>query len=121
MTACCAMTRWLRTIPAAIAMLLLAAHFFRGGALAMVVTCAAATVLAFVRHPLADLVVRAALVAGVLVWAHTAWALAQARLSEGRPYLRMVVILGAVAAFTALSAWLLPRAPTGGDSPRSSA
>jgi hypothetical protein len=40
----------------------------------------------------------------------TAWRIAQSRMNAGMPYLRMLAILGAVAAFTAFAAWILPGA-----------
>jgi hypothetical protein len=53
---------------------------------------------------------RLGLSAGCVVWVITAWRIAQSRMSAGTPYLRMLAILGAVAAFTAFAAWILPAA-----------
>lgn len=103
------MKRILRSIPAALAALALAAHFYRSGSLALTAACLVGMVLVFVRAPWAILVARSGLTTGVIIWAHTAWRIAHARMAEGRPHTRMLVILGAVALFTAFAAWLLPR------------
>jgi hypothetical protein len=52
-------------------------------------------------------VVQAVLSVGVLEWVRATVALTGERMSEGRPYGRMMVILGAVAAVTAASALVL--------------
>ena len=51
--------------------------------------------------------VQIALTLGVIVWLRAAWLFAAARRAAGAPYVRLWVILGGVAAFTALAAWLL--------------
>jgi hypothetical protein len=101
---------WLRSIPAALAALLLAAHFYREAAMIPSFFCVAAVVLAFIRRPWVVLALRVGLAAGIVVWLLTAWRIAQARMDAGTPYVRMLAILGAVAAFTAIAAWVLPGA-----------
>lgn len=98
----------LRTIPAALAAFLLAAHFYRAAAMIPAFFCVAAVVLVFIRRPRIVLALRVGLAAGTVVWLMTAWRIAQARRDSGTPYLRMLAILGAVAAFTAFAAWALP-------------
>lgn len=44
---------------------------------------------------------------GSLAWVWVAWLRVDARLAEGQPWLRLALIMGAVACFTAGSAWLL--------------
>jgi hypothetical protein len=100
----------LRSIPAALAALLLAAHFYRAAEMIPAFLCLAAIVLMFVRLPWVVLALRVGLAAGAVVWLITAWRIAQARMDSGTPYLRMLAILGAVAAFTAIAAWTLPGA-----------
>jgi hypothetical protein len=107
------MARALRSIPAVLAALLLAAHYVRAASYALAAVCVAAIVLLFFSRPWATVALRAGLAAGVLVWAATAWRIASLRMSEGRPYGRMLLILGAVAAFTAFAAWILPRPQAG--------
>ncbi len=99
----------LRSIPAVLALLVLAAHFYRAAAFVPAVLCVAAIALVFVKRPWALLVLRWGLAAGAVVWMMTAWRIAQDRMAAGKPYLRMLVILGAVAAFTAVAAWALGR------------
>lgn len=98
----------LRTVPAVLASLLLAAHFLRAENLPLVVGCLLLAVAVAIPRPTVRLACRLLLAAGVPIWLLTAWRIAQARLDAGAPYVRMLVILGAVAAFTLLAAWLLP-------------
>lgn len=100
----------LKSLPAALASLLLAAHFLRSGALPLVLACLVLLALCFVRRPWARITVRSALAAAVAVWLMTAWRLAGLREAAGQPAGRLWLILGAVAAFTAFAAWLLPPA-----------
>jgi len=104
------MARVLRSIPAVLALLLLAAHFYRASSLVLAVLCVAATALAFTGPAWAVAVLRTMLAAGSVLWVVTAWQIARARLSSGMPYLRLLAILGAVAVFTAIAAWALPAA-----------
>ncbi len=99
---------FLRRVPAVLSALVLAAHFFRAGSAALAAASVLLVPLAFIRTPAVTVAARLILVAACAVWLETAWALARVRMAEGRPYLRMVAILSAVAAFAALSAWLLP-------------
>lgn len=102
------MARIARSIPAAVAALLLAAHFFRGAALVPAALCAASIGLFFVTRPWATHALRLGLAAGTVVWIVTAWRIAQARIDAGMPYQRMLAILGGVAVFTVFAAWILP-------------
>ena len=102
----------LRSIPAVLAALLLAAHFYRAAAIVPAAFCVAAVLLVFIRRPSAALALRVGLAAGTVVWLVTAWRIAQARMDAGTPYFRMLAILGAVAAFTAFAAWIYPVART---------
>jgi len=104
------MPRVLRSIPAALAALLLAAHFYRGSAWGAASVCVVAAALSFVRRPLVAAAVRVGLACGSAVWIVTAWRIAQGRIATGTPYLRMVVIMSVVAAFTVLAACVLPEA-----------
>jgi len=102
------MARFLRSIPAVLAALVLAAHFYRAAAVVPAVLCVAAVALPFVRRPWAVSALRLGLAAGSVVWIVTAWRIARTRMDAGMPYLRMLAILGAVAVFTAIAAWVLP-------------
>lgn len=83
---------------------LLAAHFYRAGQLALAVASLALIALLAVPRRWAARAVQIALVLGALEWLRTLAVFAAARLSAGQPYLRLAVILLAVAAFTATSA-----------------
>jgi hypothetical protein len=98
-----------------LAALLLAAHFYRGGATVAAGLSLALGALAFVRHRWARRWLQAGLLAGVVVWLHTAWTLAAGRVGQGQPYGRMLAILGAVAALTAVAAWWCRPLPTDPD------
>ncbi len=89
-----------------LALLLLAAHFYRGGWLPLAALSVALLPLLAVPRPWAARTVQAALVLGALEWLRTLAGLVSMRLALGQPYLRLAVILGAVAAFTLLAAWI---------------
>jgi len=91
-------------VPAALAALLLAAHFYRAGALWGVALAVALVALLPVRRPWAARTVQAGLVLGALEWVRTLATFAAVRVSTGQPYVRMALILGAVALVTALAA-----------------
>lgn len=95
----------------ALALLLLAAHFYRAGALLVALGCVALLPLLAVHYAWAVRGLQIALVAGCLEWLWTATLLMQQRLALGQPWLRMALILGAVALFTAAAAlvWRHPR------------
>jgi presenilin-like A22 family membrane protease len=99
-----------RSIPAVMALIVLAAHFYRAEAVVPAIICVAAIALVFLRRPWPMWIVRLGLSAGSVLWLITAWRIAQSRMNAGMPYLRMLAILGAVAAFTAFAAWILPGA-----------
>jgi len=87
-----------------IAAILLAAHFYRAGQLALAVLAAGALVLLAVPRPWAARALQVALLAGALEWLRTLALFASMRMAAGQPYLRLALILGVVAAFTAASA-----------------
>lgn len=94
---------WRLSLPV-LALLLLAAHFWRAGAWPLVLICMALLpLLAWHRRWVAH-AVQATLVLGTLEWLRTAALLAQQRLALGQPVVRMVLILAAVALFTAAAA-----------------
>jgi len=97
--------------PAALSLLVLGAHFLRAGDPALVLVCLALAGLLFVRRRWAARTVQVALLLGVLVWVRTTLVLADSRASAGRPYGRMVVILGAVAVVCALAVLLMAARP----------
>ena len=108
----------LRMLLPALALLLLAAHFFRGWLLLLAAISFGLIALVFVSRPWAALLLRAALVFGSIEWLRTAWALSSRRALAGEPYARMLVILGAVTAFTLVAAWLAGRPARGSRAAR---
>jgi hypothetical protein len=98
-------------VPPALSLLVLGAHFLRAGVPLLVLVALGMLALLLVRRRWAAWAAQVALVLGALEWIRTAIILTGERMSEGRPFLRMTVILGAVAAVTALSA-LAFRSPT---------
>lgn len=83
---------------------LLGAHFYRAAWWPLVWACALlALSLAWPRAWVARLV-QAALVLGAAEWLWTAFVLVQQRQALGQPWLRLALILAAVALFTAGSA-----------------
>jgi hypothetical protein len=99
-----------------LALLLLSAHFFRAGWYFPAAASFALIALLFVSRPWAARVLRALLLLGALEWLRTAWVLTTHRVAAGQPYVRMLVILGAVAAVTVLAALLAGRIGTAPES-----
>lgn len=97
----------------ALAILILAAHFFRAGIIGLVLACFGLWILLFIRRIWAVRVLQAGLLLGALEWGRTLVLLALERRAAGLPFLRLVVILGAVALFTGGCALLLPLRSSG--------
>jgi hypothetical protein len=87
-----------------LACLLLAAHFFRAGQLALSMASALLPLLLAVPRAWAARTMQAALLLGAFEWLRTLAEFAAVRVSMGQPVLRLVAILLAVALFTAASA-----------------
>jgi len=83
-----------------LALLLLAAHFYRAGMLPVAMLCIALIGLLAVPRAWAARSVQIALAAGTLEWLRTLAALVGERTEAGQPYLRLVAILLVVALFT---------------------
>ncbi|HET9982271.1 MAG TPA: hypothetical protein VFQ38_01735 [Longimicrobiales bacterium] len=95
---------FLLLLPVVLSALVLAAHFLRtGNVLALLAVLALLPLLAVRRRWVAT-VARVILLLGALVWLWTLARFTLERVAVGQPFLRMVAILGGVAAFTALSA-----------------
>jgi hypothetical protein len=101
----------LAILPIILSFVLLAAHFFRFGQIALVALALLLPLLLLVRTQWAARVMQVALLLGAAEWVRTIIVFASARMAVGYPYLRMTLILGAVALFTAGSA-LLFRMPS---------
>ncbi len=106
---------FIKTLPAALASILLGAHFLRAGNSVVVLYCVALLIFCFIRRPSFRAVVRGSLALGVIVWLVTAMQIVAAKSGAGLPAGRSLVILLGVATFTAVALWLLP--PIEGDEP----
>lgn len=93
----------LRLIPVFISFLLLGAHFLRAGNTVFVVILLAVLLLLFIRKYWVPWIMQLILLLGSLEWIRTLVSVAQVRMGADLPWMRMAVILGAVALFTALS------------------
>jgi hypothetical protein len=113
-----AMKTFLRALPVAHSALVLAAHFHRARQMPLVAVALALPLLLLVRERWSARVVQAGLVLGALEWVRTLAFFAGQRMEVGRPWARLAVVLGVVAALTALSA-LAVRVPQekGGEAP----
>jgi hypothetical protein len=88
----------------ALALLLLAAHFYRAAAWPWFMATLALLPLLALRRSWVPRVLQLALLAGAAEWLWTAALLAQQRLALGQPWLRMACILGGVALLTLAAA-----------------
>ncbi len=114
-----AAARAVRVALPVLALLLLAAHFYRTGVYPLVVAAIALAGLALVPRRWAGSALGLVLVCGALEWLRTAWVLATLRDSMGLPFGRLLAILGTVAAFTLVAAyvaWPRDEAGAGGKS-----
>ena len=93
-------------VPIVLSILVLAAHFLRGGALWIAVPVLGLLALLFVRRAWVARLIQGVLALGALEWTRTLVVLAMRRSEQGEPFLRMALILGAVVAVTVLSALL---------------
>jgi hypothetical protein len=99
----------LRIAGVAVSLLVLGAHFLRAGHPLIVWCLLLAPLLLLVGGRWATRVVQGVLVLGALEWLRTLVALVSVRLQSGEPFLRMAVILAAVAVVSVLSAMGLSR------------
>lgn len=95
----------LRIILVVVAFFMLAAHFLRDGATALVVVCLLTPFLLLVRKRWALVFVRILLILGAVVWLQTTLVLVQHRWEAGAPWLRMLLILASVTTFTLLASY----------------
>ncbi len=90
----------------ALALALLAAHFHRAAAWPLMLVCLALIGLLALRRPWVARLVPLCLAAGSVEWVRTGYVLVQQRVALGEPWVRLALILGAVALVTAASAWV---------------
>jgi hypothetical protein len=93
--------------PVALALALLAAHFVHAGLWPLAALALLLIGLLAVPRPWAARALQAMLVLATVEWLLTAIALARLRASHDEPYLRLLLILGAVALYSAAAAAIL--------------
>ena len=94
-------------IPMLFSVLVLAAHFLRTGPMILAMLCLIVPLILFVRRMWALRLVQLFLLLGAAEWVRTLIVLVRDRQAQGEPWLRLVIILGAVVAFTAGAAFIL--------------
>ena len=94
---------FLRLLPVMISFLLIAAHFYRAGLAVSAFLLLSLLLLLAIRNVWVPRVIQLFLVLAAFEWVRTLVNIAQMRIDMGVPWVRMAVILGVVALFTALS------------------
>lgn len=105
MPICLAMA-FLPPILAALSMLVLAAHFLRHGAVPLVIAVLIIIPIAFTPKRWAVRITQVCLLGAAIEWVATALNIMHERQAADEPYIRMLVILGSVAAVALLAAGL---------------
>jgi len=93
----------IRVLPVILSLLLLAAHFYRAGLAPLTVLCVALPLLLLLRQTWVPRLFQVLLLLGALEWLRALYGFAAMRIAFGEPWLRLAIILGAVALFTGLS------------------
>jgi len=102
----CVMTS-VQLFPVGLSVLVLAAHFLRAGHSVLLLASLSLLALLFVRRAWAARVIQVGLLLGTLEWLRTLLFLVAVRRHAGEPFIRLAIILGAVAAVTGASALVL--------------
>lgn len=102
---------FLTLLPAGLSLIVLGAHGMRDGSDLLALPALGCCALLFVRRPWAARTLQLVLLLGALEWVRTTVVLAGARMDEGKPWIRMVAILGVVAVICAASALALLAVP----------
>lgn len=92
-----------RFLPIILSSWLLGAHYLRADNLPLFAACLLAPSLLLYKRRWVIYAISGLLILGALIWIQTAVTFVQIRQAFGMPYGRMILILGAVAAFTLLS------------------
>lgn len=95
---------FLALLPVGLSILVLAAHFYRAGNVLLFTAALLVLALTVIAKPWAARALQAALLVGAAEWLRTMMFLVFARQAEGRPWLRLAVILTVVAIVSAVSA-----------------
>lgn len=94
----------LHLLPAIAGYILLSLHFFRADNLPAMLGALLLIAAMLIRHPWMVRLLQAGLALGAIEWLRTAVLLVSGRMEADRPFLRLAIILGAVALCTALAA-----------------
>ena len=94
---------FLRLLPVFISFLLMGAHFLRAGQMVIAVALVMSAVAVLIRQYWVPWVIQVLLLLGAVEWLLTLYSVAQIRIGQDMPWMRMAIILGVVALFTALS------------------
>jgi hypothetical protein len=94
---------FVRLLPVLISFLLLAAHFSRNDVTTLVVLSLALPLLLLLRRRWVPRLLRVLLILGGLEWIRSMVMHISRRQAEGEPWMRLAIILGVVALFTACS------------------
>ena len=97
---------FIKLLPVILSLLLLGAHLLRYGNIPLVLLTASLLPVLLVRRPWVARLFRIVLVVGAIEWVRTLVVLVRIRQAEGGPWIRLTVILGAVAALTICSAFV---------------
>ena len=97
----------MKYIPIVIAMIILGAHFLRDGQTVLALLIGASPLILLIRKNWSLLFMQGFAYFGTLIWLHAAITLTQQRIAFGAPWMRMLVILLVVAAFTLFAGLLL--------------
>lgn len=93
-----------RLLPVVLSLLLLAAHFYRAGIIPVAGICLVLPALLFFRQRWVPWVMQGVLFFGAIEWLYSLYRFASLRIALEQPWIRLAIILGSVALFTALSA-----------------
>jgi len=96
-----------RTVPAVISFLLIAAHFYRAGLTGLAFLALGAPTLLLIPRLWSAWIVQLLLVLSALEWARTLLKLVQLRMEMGMDWLRLALILAGVILFTLISAMIV--------------
>ena len=99
----------MKFIPSVISFILLSAHFYRAGYIWVSFLFLIFPCIYFIRKKWPIYVSFLALLSGAAVWLYSAAVAVMDRMSEGDPWVRMLLILSAVAGFTVFSAFYLKK------------
>jgi hypothetical protein len=97
---------FVRLLPVFLSFLLIAAHFQRAGFSVLALLCLLAPCLLYFTRPWSIRVLQILMILSALEWIRTLMSLVQLRQEADLPWIRLAVILGSVALFTAASTFI---------------